>query len=54
MNNQEQEACRIQNNHDQKTSSSQHFILELSNVKHKENILKHARQKFWFFQEISN
>uniref|UniRef100_A0A5F9D8F6 L1 transposable element RRM domain-containing protein n=1 Tax=Oryctolagus cuniculus TaxID=9986 RepID=A0A5F9D8F6_RABIT len=40
-----QEAHRTPNKHDQKRSSPQHVVIKLSTVKHKEKILKCAREK---------
>uniref|UniRef100_U3KMS4 L1 transposable element RRM domain-containing protein n=1 Tax=Oryctolagus cuniculus TaxID=9986 RepID=U3KMS4_RABIT len=41
----EQEAHRTPNKHDPKRSSPQHVVIKLSTVKHKEKILKCAREK---------
>uniref|UniRef100_A0A5F9C4S9 L1 transposable element RRM domain-containing protein n=1 Tax=Oryctolagus cuniculus TaxID=9986 RepID=A0A5F9C4S9_RABIT len=40
-----QEAHRTPNKHDQKRSSPRHIVIKLSTVKHKEKILKCAREK---------
>ena len=40
-----QEAYRTPNKHDQKRSSPQHVVIKLTTVKHREKILKGAREK---------